>query len=215
MKQLLNDLNQLDPIKYLCAIDSNLSKLISFIGPLNHSPPGDKFVFLVKQIIGQMLSLNAGRKIFERLHNICNGNISIETLNSLSDEELKSCGTSTAKVSCIRSLIQSIQTNQLKLDEFENMDDKEIIKNLSSIKGIGIWTSKMYLLCVLNRQDVLPLEDACFVNAYCWMYATKDRSKSSIINTCSKWSPYSSIASRYLFKSVEMGLTKTDFSSLS
>ena len=64
------------------------------------------------------------------------------------------------------SCIIGNKTDKLSENEF----DDEIIKHLTSIKGIGIWTAKMYLLFVLNRQDILPVEDGAFTQSYRWLY---------------------------------------------
>lgn len=69
----------------------------------------------------------------------------------------------------------------------------------------------MYLIFVLDRQDILPYEDVTFLQSYEWMYKTKDRSKESIAKRCKKWNPYSSIASRYLYHALDLGLTKEEF----
>jgi DNA-3-methyladenine glycosylase II len=91
------------------------------------------------------------------------------------------------------------------------MTDTEIIKKLTSIRGIGNWSAKMYLIFVLNRQDILPLDDAAFLQSYCWMNNTKDRTKLSVEKNCIKWKPYSSIATRYLYRALDTGLTNNKF----
>lgn len=91
------------------------------------------------------------------------------------------------------------------------LDDESVIKQLTAIKGIGNWTAKMYLIFVLDRQDILPTEDVAFLQAYKWLYKTTDRSPASITNKCTKWKPYSSIAARYLYRALDSGLTKTEF----
>lgn len=91
------------------------------------------------------------------------------------------------------------------------MSDQEIIRELTSIKGIGIWTAKMYLIFVLDRPNVLPYEDGAFLQAYRWAYKTDNLSPDAIKKKCKKWSPYSSIAARYLYRALDTGLTKDEF----
>ena len=91
------------------------------------------------------------------------------------------------------------------------MTDSEIMKSLTSIKGIGNWTAKMYLIFVLNRPDILPVEDVAFLQAYQWLYKTDDRTPKSVQKKCNKWKPYSSIAARYLYRALDGGLTKEEF----
>ncbi len=69
----------------------------------------------------------------------------------------------------------------------------------------------MYLIFVLNREDVLPYEDTAFLEGYSWVYKTAQIDRYSVIKRCKKWSPYESIAARYMYKAVDLGLTKTEF----
>ena len=86
-----------------------------------------------------------------------------------------------------------------------------MIKELTKIKGIGVWTAKMYLLFVLNREDILPYEDVAFLQGFSWAYETKDLSPATVKKKCRKWKPYSSIAARYLYRALDTGLTKQAF----
>lgn len=87
----------------------------------------------------------------------------------------------------------------------------DVIKKLTSVRGIGNWTAKMYLLFVLGRQDILPYEDGAFLQSYRWMYRTDECATQAVLKRCKKWKPYSSIASQYLYRALDMGLTKTEF----
>ena len=93
----------------------------------------------------------------------------------------------------------------------KNLSDQEIITQLTRFHGIGNWTAKMFLLFVLDRPDILPVEDGAFLQTYRWMYKTSDCSEKSVNKKCKKWKPYSSIASRYFYKALHMGLTKEEF----
>jgi len=158
-----------------------------------------------------MLSAKVGDVISNRLLNLCNGNISPEIINSLSDAEIKNIGTSNSKVRYIRELTNAVLSEKIDFDELSTLKDEMVVKKLTSIYGIGNWSAKMYLIFVLNRQDVLPYEDVAFLQAYCWAYKTNDKTPSSIMKKCQKWRPYSSIASRYMYKALDMGLTKNEF----
>lgn len=201
-----------ESIIHLCSKDKRLAKVIDMIGPITYSPyEDDSYAFLVHEIIEQMLSIKAGAKIYARLQELCNGNIDPHIISHISNEQLKSIGTSSNKVLYIRSLTDSIINGSLSLDKLTNLEDKEVIKQLTSIKGIGLWTAKMYLIFVLNRPDVLPTEDVAFLQSYKWLYKTEDTSPGSILKRCKKWSPYSSIAARYLYRALDEGLVKTEF----
>lgn len=95
--------------------------------------------------------------------------------------------------------------------EFKEMTDDEIIKRLTSLKGIGPWTAKMYLIFILDRQDVLPYEDGAFLQAYRWLYKTDDVSVDSVEKRCKKWKPYSSVAARFMYRALDYGFAKNEF----
>ncbi|MBK4210367.1 DNA-3-methyladenine glycosylase family protein [Bacillus licheniformis] len=200
-------------VQYLCKKDKRLAKVISMVGEITYSLHKDEnaYCFLVHEIIEQMLSIKAGQKIFGRLEELCNGSITPDSISKLSDEEIRSTGTSNAKVTYIRSLTNAVVYKDIDFSELKELSDTEIIKQLTSICGIGNWTAKMYLIFVLDHQDVLPFEDSAFLQSYRWIYKTKDCSAKSVLDKCKKWKPYSSIAARYLYRALDMGFTKEEF----
>ncbi len=200
-------------IQYLCERDKRLKKLISMVGPIQYTirDSDDSYRFLIHEIIEQMLSVKAGNAIFNRLNSLCNEEITPEVVAGLSDAQIRSIGTSNTKVSFIRSITNSVLSGELNFPDLENMSDDEVLRTLISIRGIGTWTAKMYLLFVLNRENILPFEDVAFLQAYQWLYKTSDRSSNTVIKKCKKWSPYSSYAARYLYRALDTGLTKEEF----
>lgn len=205
-------LNQDSPsVIHLCKRDKRLAKVISQVGEISYSPHEDAYAFLIREIIEQMLSIKVGRKIYDRLLALCDGKITPTAINKLSDEQIKSTGTSTAKVDYIRSVTNAVMENRLDFSSLSEIKDQEIIKKLVSLRGVGYWTAKMYLIFVLDRPDVLPYEDAAFLQSYSWLYKTTDKTPTSIQKKCSKWHPYSSTAVRYLYQALDMGLTKEEF----
>lgn len=182
-------------IQYLCKKDKRLAKVISMVGSLTYKTHADEpYAFLVHEIIEQMLSVKAGAKIYSRLLDICNGQVTPEIVSIMSDKTLRSTGTSQNKISYIRALTNEIMNGTLNLDSLSAYSDNDVRKKLTTIKGIGNWTANMYLIFVLNRDDILPVEDIAFQQSYKWLYHTEDVSKESIQKKCEKWKPYSSIA---------------------
>lgn len=211
MQELITLNSKSKAIQYLCKKDKRLAKVISMVGPINYCPYEDGFAFLVHEIIEQMLSIKAGAKIYARLEDLCNGKISVESIDSLTDEQIRSIGTSSSKVEYIRGVTEAVKSGIIVFSAFPHMDDKDVMKTLTSLKGIGNWTAKMYLIFVLDRPNILPTEDVAFLQAYEWLYKTKDRSKESVEKKCKKWKPYSSVAARYLYRALDGGLTKEEF----
>lgn len=199
-------------VQYLCRKDKRLAKVISLVGPITYmSHEAAPYAFLIHEIIEQMLSVKAGAKIYGRLEDLCNGTVTPEAVNALSDEQIKSIGTANSKVAYIRNITNTVLSGELDFEELTLLPDEAVYEKLLVLKGIGKWTAKMYLIFVLNRQDVLPYEDVAFLQAYEWMYKTNDRSRESVRKKCKKWSPYSSIAARYLYRALDSGLTKNEF----
>lgn len=205
------DMNTLS-VQYLCKKDKRLAKVISMIGPISYVPHDeDTYAFLVHEIIEQMLSVKAGQKIYDRLEELCGGEISPNQISALTDEQIRSTGTSNAKVEYIRSITNAITNGTLDFSIIQSLSDEEVISILTKIRGIGKWTAKMYLMFVLDRQDVLPVEDGAFLQVYRWMYKTHDCNEKAVTAKCKKWKPYSSIASRFCYRALDAGMTKEEF----
>ena len=198
-------------IRYLCKKDKRFQKVFSMIGSISYELQEDGYSFLIHEIIEQMLSAKAANAIYGRLKELCGGSVCPDIINSLSDEQILSIGTSRAKVKAIRSLTQKIENGNIVFSEFDNMTDTAVLHILTRVHGIGMWTAKMYLLFVLDRQDILPFEDIAFLQGYGWTYKTDDYSPAAVKKKCGKWKPYSSIAARYMYLAVDKGLTKKEF----
>lgn len=207
---ILLDLNS-PPVQYLCKKDKRLAKAISMVGTITYTPHTDGYAFLVHEIIEQMLSIKAGQKIYNRLESLCGGQIIPTVIAALSDVEIRGTGTSNSKVTYIKNMTDAVITGKINLNALQTMSDEEVQEKLTSLRGIGDRTAKMYLIFVLNRPDVLPFEDGAFLQSYKWLYKTDDCSPASIKKRCTKWKPYSSIAARYLYRILDLGYTKEEF----
>lgn len=199
-------------VQYLCQKDKRLAKVISMVGPITYSPyENDPYRFLIHEIIEQMLSVKVGQKIFSRLEELCAGNINPDNILALTDEQIRNTGTSNAKVEYIRNLTNALESGTLSFDSLSVMSDKDVIQEMTKIRGIGTWTAKMYLMFVLDRPNILPVEDGAFLQGYRWAYKTADCKPASVAKKCKKWKPYSSIAARFFYRALDMGLTKEEF----
>ncbi|MBE6874170.1 MAG: DNA-3-methyladenine glycosylase 2 family protein [Ruminococcus albus] len=199
-------------VQYLCNKDKRLAKVISMVGTITYEPHNENpYSFLIHEIIEQMLSVKAGQKIYSRLEDLCDGMVTPKRITALSDNEIRGTGTSSSKVRCIRSVTEAVLYGDLDFDKMDTLSDEEVICSLTKLHGIGNWTAKMYLIFVLNRQDVLPIEDGAFLQVYRWMYKTQDCNKETVQNKCKKWKPYSSVAARFCYKALDTGMTKEEF----
>ncbi len=205
---LLN--SESEAVKHLIKNDSTIARVINLVGPIEYRPYDDSYSFLVANIIAQMLSNKAGDIITNRLVELCNGQITVKTINNLTNDQIRNTGISNAKVSYIRNLTQAVVSGELDFSALEEKNDSDIIQSLTRIKGIGPWTAKMYLIFVLDRKNVLPFEDGAFCAAYKWAYSTQDVSQKSIKKNTESWNPYCSIASRFLYRALDNGITKKE-----
>ena len=211
MKKTITLNSESESIKHLCKKDKRLAKVISMVGDLSYQVHEDPYTFLVHEIIEQMLSVKAAAKIYNRLENLCGGEIIPERIAALSEDEIRSIGTSKAKAKYIKGITEEVISGKLDFDHIAKMPEKEAYKRLLALKGVGVWTVKMYFIFVLDKQDILPIEDVAFLQAYEWLYKTTDRRKESIEKRCKKWKPYSSIAARYMYRALDGGFTKEEF----
>ena len=207
--QILN--KQHHAIQYLSRKDKRLGKLISMVGDIEYREQPDCFARLVHSIINQMLSNKAAHVIGGRVIDLCGGSIIPENLLKLDRDQLRKAGLSYTKADNILGIAKATIDGRLDFSSLSDMTDEEVIKKLTSLRGIGTWSAKMYLIFTLNRMDILPYEDAAFLQTYSWLYKTKNLKPATIIKRCKKWKPHSSIASRYFYYALDMGLTKQEF----
>lgn len=201
---------------YLRKSDEKLDFAIQLVGDLEYTIHDDPFVHFMDTIIGQMLSNKVGDIISERFYNICDKSITPEVVCKLSIEDLRSIGLSRDKSGYLLSFANFINDNPTYFDEIQKLSDEELLASLQKHRGIGGWSSKMYAIFVLDRKDILPYEDGAFLQSIKWLYniEEKNRNHPLIKKMCSKWSPYSSLAARYLYRVLDMGFVKRDIEEL-
>ena len=198
-------------IQYLCKKDKRLAKLIDMVGEIEYRTQPDCFARLVRSVINQMLSNKAAYVIGGRVTTLCGGIITPENLLKLDREQLRGAGLSYSKADNILGIAKAASDGNLDFNALPNMTDEEVLKELTRLRGIGTWSAKMYLIFTLDRKDVLPYEDVAFLQTYAWLYKTDDLRPMSVIKRCKKWKPYSSIAARFFYYALDMGLTKQEF----
>lgn len=195
-------------LQSLCTSDPKLAFLIRHFGDLTYYLHKDMFSFFVETIVGQMLSSKAAEAIKGRLYNLCGGEISVSGVLELDGNALKEIGLSKFKSDYISNLAKIAESTPNFFSRLMSLSDNDAILSLTMIRGIGPWSAKMCLIFALGRLNILPYEDSAFMQAYKWLYDTNDSNPASIQKTCAIWSPYASLASRYLYKALDEGLTK-------
>jgi DNA-3-methyladenine glycosylase II len=130
-----------------------------------------------------------------------------EHVKQIPVEHLREAGVSRPKIAYIHDLCAKIESNELDFDGIHQLDNQEIIKKLTSVKGIGKWTAEMFLIFSLGRTDVLSLADVGLQRAAKWLYSGMpvDAPDKYLEQYGPKWHPYESIVSLYLWEAVDRG----------
>ena len=200
-------------IKHLSKHDNTLSTIIKNIGIINLMPHKKYFNALLDAIIGQQLSMYAADKIAFRFMNLFNNNPLPEQILKAEDASLRAVGLSNAKVKYVKDLSEKILSREINLKGLSKKSDEEIILELIKVKGIGVWTSHMFLIFTLGRLNVLPYSDLGIRKAVMSNYNLKklpDEKKIKSISTMNNWDPYCSVVSIYLWKSLNNNLPQKD-----
>ena len=181
-----------------------MKKLVEDHGKLTLTESKDYFSDLASMIIGQQLSGKAAATIWKRVSALAGDNLSADKILSISDDALRQAGASSNKVKYIKNLAQAVIDKSLNLENMLNHDDEEIIRQLTAIKGVGRWTAEMFLIFSLARPDVFSLGDGGLNSAVNRLYGNGAvLEKDEILNIAEKWKPYRSIASLYLWRSLD------------
>jgi DNA-3-methyladenine glycosylase II len=164
----------------------------------------EHFSALVRAITGQQLSTKAAATIFSRLVALMPDGVTPAALSSLTDEQMRAVGMSRQKISYFRDLCDKASSGIVPLDALDAMSDEEVIAALTAVKGIGRWSAEMFLMFRLHRPDVLPVDDLGIVNAVKNVYKLRKRPTAERIRKLGEaWRPYRSVASWYLWRSLD------------
>jgi DNA-3-methyladenine glycosylase II len=190
--------------EHLKKADKTMAAILDRHGPCSLTARTDYFKVLCESIISQQLSVKAADTIFGRFCDLFDGG-SPEPLKllSLSDDEIRRAGISKQKAVYLKDLANKVQSGEISPDEFQKMEDEDIIRVLTTVKGIGRWTAEMFLIFALNRSDVLPTDDLGLKKAVQHQYRLKELPESCRIKEiAARWHPYATLATWYLWKSI-------------
>lgn len=196
----LTTLKQADPI---------LATLIDRVGDctlLQQQQTGDLLYSLAESIIYQQLSGKAAATIHRRFLQLYRDKPGLRAIDILNtpDEVLCQAGLSRAKALYIKDLAQKILAGLPTLAELEGLNDEAIITTLTQVKGIGRWTAQMLLIFRLHRLDVLPVDDLGVRAGIRNLYGLDQLPNKKLVEAFGqKWQPYRSIASWYLWRSLD------------
>jgi len=186
-------------INYLKQKDQILGAAIDRIGAVKRDIISDLFTALVHAIVGQQISVKAVATIWSRMKEHF-GEITPQNIGTASVEEIQKCGLSTRKAVYIKNIANTVAQGTLNLQELYGLSDAEVIKCLSSLDGIGVWTAEMLLLNSMERPDIVSWSDMAIRRGMMKLYGMETLTKEQFEEYKKRYSPYGSVASIYLWK---------------
>ena len=200
-----------EPLEHLRAADPVLRAIIDRYGPdgLRERREGgqtEHYGVLVRSIVGQQLSTKAAAAIYRRLADRFGGRAPTpqEVLDDDPQELRAAAGLSHAKVAFLRSLAEHVLDGSLELDKLDLLSDDEVIAELTAVKGIGVWSSHMFLMFHLERPDVLAVGDLGIRKAMMVAYGLDSLPlPPAMEEIAAPWQPYRTLACRYLWRSLD------------
>jgi DNA-3-methyladenine glycosylase II len=191
---------------HLKRADAVMLALIDRYGDCTIQPQSRYFAVLCQSIISQQLSTKAADTIGERFFALypAGEDVTPAQVQATSDEQLHAIGISRSKASYIKNLAEAFLTSKLQPAEFAKLADEEVAQRLILVKGIGRWTADMFLIFALNRWDILPVGDLGVKKAVQIQYQLPELpSVKQLIDIGAAWQPYRSVASWYLWRSLD------------
>lgn len=192
---------------HLVEVDPRFKETIEQVGVVRFAPPTmDHFAYLVRAIVHQQLATAAATTIHRRLGELVENNITAIDLVEKSEAEFRSAGISRNKFLAIRDLCERTIGGALPLDDVDlaQLDDSDIIHDLSEVRGIGPWTAQMFLLFQLRRLDVWPTGDLGVRRGHALMHDGEDLPPKALEIAGEILRPYRSVAAVYCWRAVDL-----------
>lgn len=183
-----------DSLTTLAKTDTHIAAAIESVGfPTERvSPQG--FNNLLRVIVGQQLSVTAAAAIWGRIQELSSAEATPSDYAIISDEALKTAGLSRQKVTYFRSLCDTVLSGDLNTEAFPDMSDGEVIKAITAVKGLGVWSAHMYLMFSLGRADVWPVGDLAVRVGVGRILGLTDRPNEKQTQSLGKkWAPHRSV----------------------
>ena len=189
---------------HLMKKDKVMKKIIRKYSDKNLTTRRDVFFSICKSIIGQQISVAAANSVFSKFKLTCKGKINPKNVNLIATSKLKKCGLSRQKVKGIKELSKKFLNKSFNPKLINNMSDEEAIEYLSSLRQIGKWSAEMILLFTYNRPNIWPIQDIGLLRAISNNYKKKYFPPKNFVNKLNiKFSPYCSVATWYLWRSID------------
>jgi DNA-3-methyladenine glycosylase II len=196
MRKAINHLKKSDPV---------MRGIIERVGPCRMEFGEPVFHSLAEAIVYQQLNGKAALTIFKRFTTLAGEPVTPAGIVKLTDAQMRSVGLSKQKSSYLRDMAERAIRGDLNFTRLPEMTDEEVIKHLTQVKGVGVWTAHMFLMFTLKRPNVLPTGDFGVQMAIKKHYNKRKLPKPEQMEKIAKpWEPYRSIACWYLWRSLDI-----------
>ncbi len=184
--------------------DRILKKLIPSYGTGFLVTRGDPFTTLARAIVGQQISVSAAQAVWDRMVIAVGKKVNPSRVLAATPESLRAAGLSGRKVEYIRDLADHFASGRLHANQWQDMDDESVIRELSAIRGIGRWTAEMFLIFNMIRPDILPLDDIGLIKAISLNYFSGEPvSRHEAREVAANWAPWRTVATWYMWRSID------------
>lgn len=188
---------------HLSRKDRVMKKIIPQFGDAVLESRGDAFVTLARSIVGQQISVKAAQSVWDKFAKLSR-KITPAGILKLKVDDMRAAGLSARKVEYLVDLALHFDSGAVHVKDWQGMDDEAIIAELVAIRGIGRWTAEMFLIFHLMRPNVLPLDDVGLINGVSHNYFSGEPvSRSDLREVAQAWSPYSTVATWYIWRSLD------------
>lgn len=185
-------------IEFLKGHDKLLGTAIDRIGHIYREVDDDLFTSVVHHIIGQQISTRAQATIWRRLGDSV-GKVSADAICSLGSTELQKLGMTFKKAEYIIDFAEKVKNKEFDIDALDTLTDAEVIKALSALKGIGVWTAEMIMTFCMQRPDVVSFGDLAIHRGMRMLYHHRSIDRKRFAKYAKRYSPYGAVASLYLW----------------
>ena len=196
-----------DACKHLAKRDRVMRKLIPRFGEGRLESRGDAFTTLARSIVGQQISVKAAQSVWDRFVALTadpSHRLTPAAVLGLDAPQIRAAGLSARKVEYLCDLAEHFQSGAVRPARWREMDDEAIIEELVAIRGIGRWTAEMFLIFHLLRPNVLPLDDVGLLKGISVNYFSGEPvSRAEAREVGDAWAPYRSVATWYIWRSLD------------
>lgn len=183
---------------YLSAQDERMATLITAVGKIKRPTTPDIFEALISSIVAQQISGIGARTVFSRLSHLAK-TMTPEHIDALSQDQIQQCGMSHRKAGYIKEAASAIASGKINLSACKTMKDEDIIDQMTSLPGIGVWTVEMLLLHALQRPNIFSFHDLVVRKNLMHLQGLKTLDKSTFNTYRQLYTPYCSVAMLYLW----------------